>query len=77
MLATRPERTDPGQVVVRVGHFGGLETAEAVLRSYRQWRRCRWGDEASLAPDAVVDLAAEGLWVLEEHHGGSSGTSPV
>jgi hypothetical protein len=35
------------------------------------------GDEASLAPEAVVDLAAEGLWALEEHHGGSSGTSPV
>ncbi len=60
-----------------VGHFGGWEDAGAVLRSYWAVAPLAEGDEASVAPEAVADLAAEGLWALGELYGGPPGTGPV
>lgn len=52
-----------------LGHFGGWETTGAVLRSYAAVAPLKEGDMMSLAPEAVADLATEGLWALEELYG--------
>lgn len=60
-----------------LGHFGGWKTAGTVLRSYRTVAPLTEEDEASLAPEAVADLTAEGLWALEALYGERSSISPA
>ena len=60
-----------------VGHFGGYRIAGTVLRSYGAVAPLSEGDEASLAPEVVADLAAEGLWALEALYGESASIRPT
>jgi len=52
-----------------LGHFSGWETAGAVLRSYAAVAPLKEEDVVSLSSEAVADLAAEGLWAIEELYG--------
>jgi Ser/Thr protein kinase RdoA (MazF antagonist) len=60
-----------------VGHFGGWQTFDPVLGAYGASAPLKKGDIASLAPEAVADLTAEGLWALEALYGRSGDASPA
>ncbi|CAA9404188.1 hypothetical protein AVDCRST_MAG82-383 [uncultured Rubrobacteraceae bacterium] len=60
-----------------VAHFGGRGNTEAVIQSYGTVAPLTGADEAALVPEMVADLAAEGLWALEELSAGSSGLRPA
>ena len=47
-------------------HFGGWEIREDVLRSYERVARLGERDRSLLPAEALVDLADEGYWALEE-----------
>ena len=66
-LAYGPSALDLAQLVA---HFGGWKRRGEVVRSYGEVRELGEHERAALAPEAVADLAGEGLWSLSALYGG-------